>query len=192
MKQKLLIIAALAVLLQGCAGVMLLGAGTGVASVTDRRTVGTQVSDQTIDMRATHRLGEAKPLWDESRVVVITTKGKSLLVGQAPTEEYRQQAESIVKEVPGVSKVYNEIRLTQPLSVSARSQDTWLTSKVKSALLTNKKLDGTKVKVVTEGTEAFLIGLVTQEEADIAVELARNVAGVSHVITVFEFVQKAP
>ncbi|GGB36628.1 BON domain-containing protein [Oceanisphaera marina] len=192
MKPRYLLVLVPLLLLQACAGVMLAGAGTGIGSVTDRRTVGTQLSDQTIDLRATHRLGNAKPLWDDSRLVVITTNGKSLLLGQAPTEAYRQQAEDIVKGVPGVTEVFNEVRQSQPLDVTARSQDTWITSKVKSTLLAEKNLDGTKIKVVTENREVFLIGLVTQKEADISVQLARNINGVQRVITVFEFVQAAP
>jgi osmotically-inducible protein OsmY len=192
MKQRHLLLLAAFTLLQGCAGVMMAGAGTGVGSVTDRRTVSTQVSDQAIDMRALHRLGETKPLWDDSRLAVITTNAKTLLIGQTPTEAYRQQAEEIVRSVPGVAEVFNEIRLGQPLSLSARSQDTWLTSKVKSTLLAEKNIDGTKIKVVTENAEVFLIGLVTQKEADIAVQLTRTISGVARVVTVFEFVQAAP
>ena len=192
MKPHYLVILGSVLLLQGCPGVMLVGAGTGIGSATDRRTVGTQISDQAIDMRATHRLGATQPLWADSRLVVITTNGKSLLIGQAPTEAYRQQAEDVVKGVPGVTEVFNEVRLRQPLDVTARSQDTWLTSKVKSTLLAEKNIDGTKIKVVTENGEVFLIGLVTQQEADISVQLARNINGVKRVITVFEFIQAAP
>lgn len=192
MKSKVIGLLTLTMLLQGCVGVMFAGVGTGIASVTDRRAASTQVSDQAIDVRATHRLGTTNPLAKDSRVVVITTNGKSLLLGQTPTQEYSQQAEKIVKEIPGVTEVFNELRITQPLDVTARSQDTWLTSKVKSTLLAEKNIDGTKVKVVTENSEVFLLGLVTQKEADISVQLARNVAGVKRVITVFEFVQAAP
>ena len=192
MKARLLLCFGTAVLLQGCAGVMVAGAGTGVGAAVDRRPVSTQVSDQAIDMRALHRLGETKPLWDDSRLAVITTNAKTLLIGQTPTEEYRRQAEEIVRGVPGVAEVYNEVRLGQSLSLAARSQDTWLTSKVKSTLLAEKNIDGTKIKVVTENSEVFLIGLVTQKEADIAVQLTRSISGVARVITVFEFIQAAP
>ena len=192
MKSKLIPLLVLTALLQGCVGVLFAGAGTGIASVTDRRAVSTQVSDQAIDMRATHRLSTTNPLWAESRVVVITTNGKSLLLGQTPTQEFSQQAEQIVKDVPGVTEIFNELRITPPLDITARSQDSWLTSKVKSTLLAEKNIDGTKVKVVTENGEVFLIGLVTQKEADISVQLARNISGVKRVITVFEFVQAAP
>lgn len=192
MKARLLLCFGTAVLLQGCAGVMVAGAGTGVGAAVDRRPVSTQVSDQAIDMRALHRLGETKPLWDDSRLAVVTTNARTLLIGQTPTEEYRRQAEEIVRGVPGVAEVYNEVRLGQPLSLAARSQDTWLTSKVKSTLLAEKNIDGTKIKVVTENSEVFLIGLVTQKEADIAVQLTRSISGVARVITVFEFIQAAP
>ena len=192
MTSRLLILITSLLLLQGCAGVLLAGAGTGIGSATDRRTVSTQAKDQTIDMRAAHRIGETHPLWDDSRIVVITTNGKSLLLGQTPTEEYRAQAEEIVKDVPGVKEVYNEIRIGKPVDITGRSQDSWITSKVKSKLLAEKNFDGTKVKVVTENGEVFLIGLVTQKEADTSVQIARHVSGVKKVITVFELVQAAP
>ncbi|MBU3824364.1 MAG: divisome-associated lipoprotein YraP [Candidatus Oceanisphaera merdipullorum] len=192
MRTHIIVLLSSALLLQGCVGVLFAGAGTGIASVTDRRAVSTQVSDQAIDIRATHRLSTNKQLWEQSRIVVITTNGKSLLVGQTPTQAASQQAEEIVKSVPGVTEVFNELRIMAPLDMTARSQDSWITSKVKSTLLAEKNIDGTKVKVVTENSEVFLIGLVTQREADISVQLARNISGVKRVITVFEFIQAAP
>ena len=189
---KLLMILTSLVLLQGCAGLLVAGGATGGAMATDRRTVGTQLSDQTIEMRALHRLGETKPLWDNSRLAVVTTNGKALLLGQTPDDNGRRQAEEVVRGVPGVQDVFNEIRIGQPVSLSVQSRDTWLTSKVKSTLLAEKNLDGTKIKVVTENSEVFLIGLVTQREADIAVLLTRNIGGVAKVVTVFEYVQPAP
>ncbi|OXY81171.1 division/outer membrane stress-associated lipid-binding lipoprotein [Oceanimonas doudoroffii] len=179
-------------LLQGCAGLVAAGGATGANVITDRRTLGTQLSDQTIEMRALHRLGEEKPMWNESRFAVITTNGKTLLIGQAPTEAYRARAEEIVRGVPGVTEVFNEVRIGQPLTLTQQSKDTWLTSKVKSTLLAEKNIDGSKLKVVSENGEVFLIGLVTQKEGDIAVQMTRSIAGVRQVMTMFEFVQAAP
>lgn len=191
MKKTVALALASLTLLQGCAGMFVAGGATGGSMATDRRTIGTQIEDQTIEMRALNRLGATKPLWDQSKISVISTKGKVLLVGQAPTEDYRQQAEQVVKGVPGVDEIYNEIRLAEPVSLSVRTQDTWLTSKVKSSLIAEKNIDGTKIKVVSENGEVFLIGLVTQREADISVQIARNVSGVKRVITMFEFIQAA-
>ncbi|MDP5293129.1 division/outer membrane stress-associated lipid-binding lipoprotein [Oceanimonas sp. CHS3-5] len=192
MNKPLVVILTSLALLQGCAGLVAAGGATGANMITDRRTIGTQISDQTIEMRALHRLGEEKPMWNDSRFAVITTNGKALLIGQTPSEDYRTRAEAIVREVPGVKEVFNEVRVGQPLTLAQQSKDSWLTSKVKSTLLTEKNMDGTKLKVVTENTEVFLIGLVTRKEADIAVQLTRNVAGVTRVVTAFEFVQDAP
>ncbi|WP_107850921.1 division/outer membrane stress-associated lipid-binding lipoprotein [Oceanimonas marisflavi] len=179
-------------LLQGCAGLVAAGGTTGANMITDRRTLGTQISDQTIEMRALHRLGEEKPMWNESRFAVITTNGKALLIGQTPTEDYRIRAEEIVRSVPGVKEVFNEVRIGQPLTLTQQSRDTWLTSKVKSTLLAEKNIDGSKLKVVSENGEVFLIGLVTQKEGNIAVQLTRSIAGVRQVMTMFEYVQAAP
>ncbi|WMC10134.1 division/outer membrane stress-associated lipid-binding lipoprotein [Oceanimonas pelagia] len=192
MNKTLVVLLTSLALLQGCAGLVAAGGATGANMITDRRTIGTQLSDQTIEMRALHRLGEEKPMWSESRFAVITTNGKTLLIGQTPTEAHRTRAEEIVRGVPGVTEVFNEVRIGQPLTLTQQSRDTWLTSKVKSTLLAEKNIDGSKLKVVTENTEVFLIGLVTRREADIAVQLTRNVAGVSRVVTAFEYVQDAP
>ncbi|GAL24025.1 21 kDa hemolysin precursor [Vibrio variabilis] len=87
----------------------------------------------------------------------------------------------------GVKRVYNQIRIKQPLSFTQISNDSWLTTKVKSALLTDERLNGVKVKVITEDSEVFLLGYVSKEHADVATELARNVSGVKQVIRAFQF-----
>jgi hypothetical protein len=114
-----------------------------------------------------------------------------LLVGQTPSDAYKQEAGKIVGRIEGVRHVYNELRLGKPVSIGVRSNDTWITSKVRADMLGTKNFDSTKVKVVTENSEVFLIGLVTRQEGDQAVEIARHVSGVKQVIKAFEFAQNA-
>ncbi len=112
-----------------------------------------------------------------------------LLVGQTPSDAYKLEAGKIVARIEGVRHVYNELRLGQPVSIGVRSNDSWITSKVRADMLGAKNFDSAKVKVVTENGEVFLIGLVTRQEGDHAVEIARHVSGVKRVIKAFEFAQ---
>ncbi len=176
-------------LLQGCAGVVLVGAATTAVMVNDRRSVGSQIDDQSLEIKAYSKLNKAKELQANSNLSVISNNGNLLLVGQTREPGYREQAEDLLKSLAGVRAIYNEIRINEPVSFGRKSSDAWLTTKVKAALLDTKDVDPLKVKVVTENAEVFLIGLVTQAEADKAVDLARKVNGVARVVKVFEYVE---
>jgi osmotically-inducible protein OsmY len=107
-------------------------------------------------------------------------------MGQANTEQLSRELQSRVRDVKGVKEVHNQIRIKQPLSLGEVSNDSWITTKVKSSLLANAELNGVKIKVITEDKEVFLLGYVSQEHADIAVEVARNISGVKQVIRAFQ------
>jgi len=176
--------------LQGCVAAAVVTVGTGVKVATDRRTVGHQIDDQTIVLNAYAKLKEHKELSQKTNIQLISLNGKMLVVGQAPTEYLRDSVIKILSNVRGVSEVYNQIRITNTTSVLTKSNDAWLTSKVKVALLADDRVDGTNIKVVTENGEVFLMGLVTPQEANIAVDIARNISGVNRVIKAFEYIQK--
>ena len=190
MKKPILALALLTgvLLLQGCAAVAGGAAGTAKAS-GDRRTLGAQWDDQTIELKAANLLADNKPLSAASKISVYSNNGRVLLVGQTPSDAYKQEAGRIVSRIEGVRHVYNELRLGNPVSIGVRSNDTWITSKVRADMLGTKNFDSAKVKVVTENGEVFLIGLVTRQEGDQAVEIARHVSGVKQVIKAFEFAQ---
>ena len=104
------------------------------------------------------------------------------------TEELRQQVIDVVRNLPDVKRVHNELAVSQLTTFESRSGDTWITSKVKSQMLSTKELKSTLVKVVTENDTVFLMGIVTEKEADMAVEVARNVEGVKRVVKIFEYI----
>jgi osmotically-inducible protein OsmY len=174
MKKPILALALLTgvLLLQGCAAVVVGGAAGTAKASGDRRTLGAQWDDQTIELKAANLLADNKPLSAASKISV-----------------YKQEAGRIVSRIEGVRHVYNELRLGKPVSIGVRSNDTWITSKVRADMLGTKNFDSAKVKVVTENGEVFLIGLVTRQEGDQAVEIARHVSGVKQVIKAFEFAQ---
>ena len=176
-------------LLQGCAALVVGGAAGTAKASGDRRTLGAQWDDQTIELKAANLLADNKPLSAASKISVYSNNGRVLLVGQTPSDVYKIEAGKIVSRIEGVRHVYNELRIGQPASLTTRSNDSWITSKVKADMFGTKNFDSTKVKVVTENGEVFLIGLVTRQEGEQAVNIARHVTGVKRVIKAFEFAQ---
>ncbi len=178
---------AIIIILQGCVAAAVVGVGTGVKMATDRRSVGNQIDDQTIELNAYSKLSEDTALKDSTNIQVIAMNGTLLVVGQAPTVFLRDSVMKIINNIEGVTKVYNQIRIGSVTSILTKSHDAWLTSKVKVALLAEDNIDGTNIKVVTENAEVFLMGLVSQKEASKAVNIARNISGVNQVLKAFEY-----
>lgn len=177
-------------ILQGCIAAAVIGAGaTATAKVaSDPRTTGTQVDDTTLNSRISMKLKDNAPLFIGSRIVASTYGGDIILTGQANNEQI-EKAESLAYEVDGVKKVYNQIRVGQPVSSGTVTNDAWITTKVKSQLILDAKTKARKIKVVTENSEVFLIGIVTSEEGKAASQLASKVDGVKKVITLFTYTE---
>lgn len=173
--------------LQGCAAVAVGGAAVGTSVALDRRTAGVYVSDQEIELRSMNRLREAFPQ-RTGNISTTSYNRQVLLTGQVPDETTRGRAGEIVKEIPDVRAVFNELSVSGITSLTSDANDTSITSKVKARLLRDEKVPGTKVKVVTEAAVVYLMGLVTREEAQIAAEIARTTAGVTKVVILFEII----
>jgi len=178
---------AIVILLQGCVTAAVVTVGAGVKMATDRRSVGHQIDDQTIELNAYTKLSEDPAIKDQTNIQVVAMNGVVLVVGQAPTVFLRDAVMKVINSIDGISKVYNQIRIGNTTSILTKSHDTWLTSKVKVALLADDSIDGTNIKVVTENSEVFLMGLVTPKEANKAVNIARNISGVTKVLKAFEY-----
>ncbi|HHK5885920.1 TPA: division/outer membrane stress-associated lipid-binding lipoprotein [Serratia marcescens] len=179
-----------ALLLQGCiAGVVVGSAAVATKTATDPRSVGTQVDDGTLEARVENALSKDQQLKKDARVVATAYQGKVLLTGQSPNADLTARAKQIAMGVEGTSEVYNEIRQGTPVSLSTASSDTWITTKVRSQLLTSGTVKSSNVKVTTENGEVFLLGLVTQQEGQSAAQIASQVSGVKHVTTAFTYVK---
>ena len=183
---KLISVSLLTLSLSGCAGIFIAGAATTANIVTDTRTTKEIWNDSNIEFEVA-AITNKQPYRGSVRVTASSYRGSVVLMGQATTDAERRSFESQAKDVPGIETIHNQIRVKEPLSVSAISKDSWITTKVKSALLANSELNGIKVKVITEDSEVFLLGLVSREHADIATEVARNISGVKQVIRAFEY-----
>jgi len=174
--------------LHGCAAVVVGGAATGAAVATDRRTAGVFVGDQEIELRAMTRLRETLP--EKTGNISVTSYNRQvLLTGQVPDEPTRARATDVVKGVPDVRTVFNELSISGVTSLTSRANDTTITGNVKTRLLRDERVPGTQIKVVTEAGVVYLMGLVTQTEAGVATEIARTTSGVTKVVTLFETVK---
>lgn len=174
--------------LQGCAGIFIAGAASTALSVHDRRTLGNQIDDEGIELKANRQLTLHDALGDHSRAVVVSYNGIVLLVGETPTEEHHRQIKDLVGNVDGVRQLHDQMTIGNPISAGRISKDAWLTTKIKAKLLASDGVDSTHVKVYTENATVYLLGLVSNKEADTAVEIARNVDGVKEVVKVFEYI----
>ena len=171
--------------LHGCAAVAVGGVAVGASMATDRRTAGAYVGDQEIELRALNDLGKALPQ-DNVRIAATSFNRQVLLTGQVPDEAARARASGVVKAVPEVRTVFNELSIAGVASASAYASDASITSQVKARLWNDNGAPGTKIKVKTESGTVYLMGLLTRAEASAATEVARTTSGVAKVVTLFE------
>ncbi|HDM8222355.1 TPA: BON domain-containing protein [Vibrio campbellii] len=186
-----LVILCAALSMSGCAGLFIAGAATTANLVTDTRTTKEIWQDNNIEFEVA-AIGNKAPFKGKARVVASSYNGTVVLMGQAPTQELINEFESKAREVNGVKNIHNQIKQKEPLSVTQISNDSWITTKVKSALLTDSELNGVKVKVITEDSDVFLFGYVTPEQSERATEITRNISGVKQVIKGFQYGDKKP
>ena len=169
-------------LLSGCLGVVAVGAGAGALMIVDRRPAETQLTDESIELRTENRINEKFAF--KTHINVTSYNRVVLLTGEMPTEAAKMEAEKIAREVPNVKSISNELAVAGASGLGGRSNDSYITSKVKARFIDANKFAATEAGVV------FLLGIVNQYEADAAVEIARTTAGVQKVVRVFEVVSQ--
>ncbi|MGB0204863.1 MAG: BON domain-containing protein [Neptuniibacter sp.] len=178
----------LSVALSGCSDVISAGREEPIQENPGNRTVGSYIDDEVIETLALVNLNKGSEEMKSSNISVTSYNGLVLLTGQAPSETARLEAEQIVSQIRKVRKIHNEIKISGISSALARSNDLWITTKVKAQLLTNKDIDGSRIKVVTDSSIVYLMGLVSAQEADNAINIVRGIAGVEKIVKVFEYV----
>lgn len=192
LNQKLLLLlllsASLGAGLSACAPLLVGGAVVGSLMVTDRRTVGSQVEDEGIELRAASRIREN--LGERVRVNVTSYNRQVLLTGEVPSAQDKQLVEQVVSRVENVLVIVNELNVLGSASFTQRSSDTLVTGKVKASLLDAKDLHFGAFKVVTERGTTYLMGRVTQREAERATAIARSTGGVQKVVRVLEIISE--
>lgn len=177
-------------LMGACAPLIVGGAMVGTSlMVTDRRTSGTQVEDQAIELKALTRIRET--VGDRGHVNATSYNRLMLLTGEVPTDADKAAVEQSVARIENVRSIVNELAVMGSTSLTGRSNDTILTSKVKASFVDAKDLHANAFKVVTERGTVYLLGRVTEREATRASDIARGVSGVQKVVRVFEVITEA-
>jgi osmotically-inducible protein OsmY len=180
-------LAAAAATLSACAPLAVGGAAlTGAMVVGDRRSSGAQLDDQGIELRAANRLRDQ--MGSRARISVTSYNRRALLTGEVANTRDKELAETIVKQVDNVTIVHNELDVANSPTFTEKAEDSLLTGKVKASLLDTKQVSTNAFKVVTERGTVFLMGRVTQREADIATQVARTTKGVQRVVRVLEII----
>lgn len=174
--------------LSGCAPLLVGGMAVGTLVAVDRRTSGAQLEDEGIELRAAGRVREA--MGERSHVNVTSYNRQVLLSGEVPTPQDRQLAEQIVSRVENVRSIVNELGVMGNSSLTQRSSDSLVTGKVKAAMVDAKDLFAGAFKVVTERGTVYLMGRVTQREANRATEITRSTGGVQRVVRVLEVISE--
>lgn len=172
--------------LSACAPLIVGGAAVGALVAIDRRTSGAQLEDEGIELRAASRLREA--LGDRAHVNITSYNRQVLVTGEVPNDAARQQVEQIVSRVENVRAVVNDLAVLGNATLAQRSNDVLITGKVRASLVDAKDLFAGAFKVVTERGTTYLMGRVTQREADRATAITRTVGGVQKVVRIFEII----
>jgi osmotically-inducible protein OsmY len=186
--KKLLFIAAAILSLQGC--IFVVGAAAGAAAaagVYDHRKVEKVVADEKITNKVVYIINRIPGISDNSHISVATFNQVVLLTGEVTTPQLRQAAEGAARSVDGVNQVYNQITIQGPTSSLTRASDSWITAKIKTQMLATKGLKSGTIKVITENGTVYLMGMVSHDQADGAVDISRQVSGVQKVVKIFQY-----
>lgn len=185
-----LIALSLSLLITGCGTILSKTSGPNpVGTNSSERSFGRLIDDQLIETYAAANILKANEGFKDANLSVTSYNGIVLLVGQVQSEQLKQLASQTAKKVRNVRRVHNEISVAGPISIPARTNDSWLKTKIKSRMLATKDTNPLKVKVVVENGVVYLMGMVSKAEADSAVEIAHKTYGVQKIVKVFEYTE---
>jgi osmotically-inducible protein OsmY len=186
--KQILLILSLVFSLQGC--IFVAGAAAGAAAIAvvyDHRTIQNTLEDTDLANKIVDKYRAFPSIYKESHIEVTVFHRIVLLSGETPNAKLKQQAEEIAKSIPDVAHIYNQISIQGPTSTLTRTSDSWITTKIKSQMLATEDLKSSSIKVVTENGVVFLMGIVSQQQANTAVDIARQVSGVQKVVKIFQY-----
>lgn len=183
---SLLLALALSSQLAACVPAVIGGAAAGGVMAADRRTSGIYIEDQNIELKASHAISQE--LGEKNHITVTSYNRNVLLTGEAVDAASKESAEKAVRNIDNVVNITNEIVIDTKSTLSERNNDTYITSKVKARMVKENRFPANYVKVVTEATTVFLMGIVTRQEAEDAVDITRSTSGVGKVVKVFEYI----
>jgi len=174
-------------------GSIMAGAGAGpIEEEVGERTLSQQLEDESIETKAKVNINAASDGYEDAHLSIVSFNGFVLLVGQVPSEDLKTLATDVVRKIDGVRRIYNELEVGPETSAGTRTNDTWITTQVKTKLLARSDTPGTRVKVVTENSVVYLMGLLSAAEADRVALEAAEVSDAERVVKLFEIIAGAP
>ncbi len=190
MTPKPLLISLLLAALLGIAGCTTVTGVTHQGTIDEnygKRTVGTQVEDQNIETKVSHNLRRTDARLGNARINVDSYNRVVLLTGQVPSQELKEKASEVARGVRNVREVHNELSVAANLPASQRLSDTWLNTRIRTSLAANDRIESGRIRVVTENTSVYLMGIVSRAEADRIVEAVSDVGGMQRIVKVFDY-----
>ena len=175
-------------IISGCSTVVSSTRETPIEENEGRRTIGNFIEDNSIEFKAKVNINKGSIQLSQSNINVNSFNGQVLLTGQVPDTQTKTEATEVVSQLREVRKIHNELEIAGPTSLMIRANDTYLTGRVKAQLLADNRTQGMRIKVVTENGAVYLMGLVTRQEGEVAVEVVRNIVGVNRIVKVFEYI----
>ena len=172
----------------GCVSLLDATSNSPIEEHKGTRTLGAVVEDQNIETKVSVNLRKASQLLKDSNIDTVSFNGIVLIVGEVPNEESKSLAGHVASETRAVKKVYNELKVSGVSTWLSRTNDTWLTTKVTSQMKFAENFPSSRVKVITEQGTVYLMGLVTETEADHAVSITQDVYGVERIVKLFEYI----
>ena len=189
---RILLTVLLCASVQGCGSIMA-GAGAGpIEEDVGERTFAQQLEDESIETKAKVNINAAAEGYADAHLSIVSFNGFVLLAGQVPSEDLKTLATDVVRKIDGVRRIYNELEIGPETSAGTRTNDTWITTQVKTKLLASSDTPGTRVKVVTENSVVYLMGLLSAAEADRVALEAAEVSDAERVVKLFEIIAGAP
>ena len=188
MKKLILILLLSTFILSGCSTLVSSARDTPIEENEGQRTLGNYIEDNSIEFKAKVNINKGSQALSQSNISVNSFNGQVLLTGQVPDEGTKNEATEVVKQLREVRKIHNELEISGPTSMMIRANDTYLSGRVKAQLIADKRTHGMRIKVVSENGTVFLMGLVTRQEGDLAVDVIRNIVGVNRIVKVFEYI----
>ena len=187
---KLLLLSLSLLLGTGCTTLLSDAAGPeGIQENPGKRTTGARIEDQFIETKVAVNLKSQQPELRNANFDVISHNGVVLLVGQVQSEQLKRRATEIASEASSkIKRIHNELEVSGKTGLLSRSNDTWISTKVRAQFLADDSVPSGQVKVITENGSVFLMGMVNQQQGDNAAALARNISGVTRVVKVFEYI----
>lgn len=174
-------------LLSGCAAAIIGGGAAATSVAIDRRTTGTVIDDEGIELKASSLINKDAELKENSHISITSYNTRVLLTGEVTNESLKNRFIEQVKKIERVSHINDELEIAAPTSLLSRSNDGVLTTKLKAMMLAEENLPGVHIKIVTENSVVYLMGLVTHAEGDKATAVARKAGGVKKVVKLFEY-----